>query len=56
MTDVGTPADLVPLKEPLVEAVIDAYMAHKVTEGSDFEFYEGGCSPSTVWTSRPASH
>ena len=44
MTDVGTPSDLVPLKEPLVEAVIEAYMAHKVTEGSDFEFYEGGCS------------
>lgn len=44
MTDVGTPSDLVPLKEPLVEAVIEAYMAHKATEGSDFEFYEGGCS------------
>lgn len=40
---VGVPADLQPLKEPLVEAVIDAYMAKKMTEGTDFEFDHGGC-------------
>ena len=43
MGTVGVPADLQPLKEPLVEAVIDAYMAKKVTEGTDFEFDHGGC-------------
>ena len=40
---VGVPTDLQPLKEPLVEAVIDAYMAKKAVEGSDFEFDHGGC-------------
>ena len=44
MGDVGVPADLQPLREPLIEAVIDAYMAKKMTEGTDFEFDHGGCS------------
>lgn len=44
MANVGGPADLQPLREPLIMSVIDAYMAKKVTEGTDFKFDHGGCS------------
>lgn len=43
MGDVSTPYDLEPLKEPLIESVINAYMAKNVKGTGGLEFDEGSC-------------
>lgn len=43
MPDTGVPSDLTPLKEPLIESVINAYMAKQVPESGPFEYDEGTC-------------
>jgi hypothetical protein len=39
----GAPSDLEPLKEPLIEAVINGYMMKEVPDSSELEWDWGGC-------------
>ncbi|CAN5374413.1 hypothetical protein BH11ACT8_BH11ACT8_32040 [soil metagenome] len=43
MGQAGVPSDLTPLKEPLIEAVTNAYMAKLVPSTGPFEYAEGSC-------------
>lgn len=43
MGDVATPYDLEPLKEPLIESVINAYMAKNIDASGGLEFDYGSC-------------
>lgn len=43
MGDTGVPGDLPPLREPLIESVINAYMAKAIPEQGPFEFDRGSC-------------
>ena len=42
--EVGVPEDLLPLKEPLIEAVVNAYMAQKIPSEGPFEYEWGSCA------------